>query len=107
MNTLLLGDQTANIHPYLRQLCHVKGAALLQTFLEQAARVIREEVHRLPRTKRDKVPDFLTISQLLEAYIDCDAVAKLAQLESSLVTVTQLAHYLGYVYWCAQHGLLY
>lgn len=98
MNVLLLGDQTTGVGPFLKQLCHRKGSPLLQTFLEQAAATLRDEIQQLPQTKRERIPDFLTISQLLEAYHDGKARARIVQLESSLVTVTQLAHFLGYVY---------
>jgi cytidylate kinase len=95
MNVLIFGDQTASNKPYLKRLNYVNGNALLQTFLEQAAATIRAEVHRLPRTKRDNIPDFRNILELLEAYDDNDRPARHAPLDGALVAVTQLAHYIG------------
>jgi hypothetical protein len=57
--------------------------------------VLREEVQKLPKTQRDQIPDFLTTWDLVEAYYTKGE--KVAQLESCMVTIAQLSHYIGYV----------
>jgi hypothetical protein len=57
--------------------------------------VIRDEVQKLPRTQRDQIPDFLTTWDLVEAYYSKGV--KVPQLDSCMVTIAQLAHYIGYV----------
>ena len=95
MNILLFGDQTADQSPLLRKVANRKENALLQTFLEQVSVVLREESRKLPKTIRDTIPDFLTVSHLVEAYFEKGV--KVPQLESCLVTIAQLAHFIGYV----------
>jgi len=93
MNILIFGDQTADQYPLLRKACVWKGNSLLTTFLERISVVLREEVGKLPRTQRETIPDFLRFSDLVEAYYTKGL--KIPQLESCMVTVAQLAHYVG------------
>lgn len=92
MNIQVFGDQTADQVPLLRKLCTRNDNALLTTFLELAGVAIREEVQRLPRYERECIPDFSTIADLFDSYHERGA--KILPLESCLVTVTQLAHYI-------------
>ncbi|PSN62604.1 polyketide synthase [Corynespora cassiicola Philippines] len=94
MNILIFGDQTADQYPLLRKAGIWKNNALLTTFLERTSVALREEVAKLPRTQRELIPDFLRITDLVEAYYAKGL--KIPQLESCLVTVAQLAHYIGY-----------
>jgi hypothetical protein len=94
-NVLIFGDQTAEQVSILRKIVSRKDNTLLTTFLERAAVALREEVQKLPQHQRTKIPDFLTISHLVEAYHDKGK--KVPQLESTLVTVAQLGHFFGYV----------
>jgi vacuolar-type H+-ATPase subunit F/Vma7 len=94
MEILLFGDQTADQQHLLRKLVQRKDHAVVVTFLERAAKAIREEVRKLPRARREAMPNFLTINNLVDAYFSKGF--KLPELESTLVTVAQLAHYLGY-----------
>ncbi|KAI9710476.1 MAG: polyketide synthase [Bogoriella megaspora] len=94
MNVLFFGDQTADQSALLRKAVNRKENALLQTFLDQVSVAIREETRKLPKTVRDTIPDFLTVGQLVEAYFEKGN--KVPQLESCLVTVAQLAHFIGY-----------
>jgi len=94
MNLLLFGDQTADQYPLLRKACTLRSNSALTTFLDRVSVVVREEVQKLPRTQRDPIPDFLTTWDLVEAYYAKGV--KVPQLESCLVTVAQLAHYIGY-----------
>ena len=93
MNVLIFGDQTADQYPLLRKACGRKNNASLTTFLERTSVVLREEVQKLPRTQREQIPDFLTVCDLVENYYMTGV--KVAQLESCMVTIAQLAHYIG------------
>jgi hypothetical protein len=93
MNVLIFGDQTADQKQLLRQIVNRKDSTLLTSFLERAAAAVRDEVEKLPKVKRASIPDFLTISHLIEAYYEKGS--KLPQLESCLVTIAQLAHFIG------------
>jgi hypothetical protein len=95
MNLLIFGDQTAEQYPLLRKACTWKNNATLTTFLDRVSVVIRDEVQKLPKTQRDQIPDFLTTWDLVEAYYSKGV--KVAQMESCMVTLAQLAHYIGYV----------
>ncbi|KAH8724590.1 hypothetical protein GQ44DRAFT_682962 [Phaeosphaeriaceae sp. PMI808] len=94
MNILIFGDQTADQYPLLRKACTWKNNAALTTFLDRISVVIREEVQKLPRTQRDQIPDFLTVWDLVEAYYSKGQ--KVPQMESCMVTIAQLAHYIGF-----------
>lgn len=93
MNVLIFGDQTADQYPLLRKASLWRDNAPLSTFLEQTCVALREEVERLPRTQREQIPDFLTITDLVELYYAKGS--KVPQLESAMVTISQLAHYIG------------
>ena len=93
MNTQIFGDQTADQYPLLRKVCTWKNNATLTTFLDRTSVVIREETQKLGRSQRDQIPDFLTTWDLIEAYYAKGEMVP--QLESCLVTIAQLAHYIG------------
>lgn len=92
-NILFFGDQTAEQLHLLRKLfLHTKNARLV-AFLEQAGAVIREETGRLPLHQRQQIPSFLTINTLVNLYSESPARSTI--LESTLVTIAQLGHYIG------------
>jgi len=93
-NILLFGDQTAEQYPLLHKIVLRKENALVRSFVEQVSQALREETRLLPRSQRDQIPDFLTVNDLKEAYYQKGS--KVPMLESALVTVTQLGHYIGY-----------
>jgi Starter unit:ACP transacylase in aflatoxin biosynthesis len=93
MNTFVLGDQTASQTVLLQKICARKDNNLLTNFLERVAVALREEVQALPKAQRDTIPNFLRLSHLLEAYTDKGI--KIAPIESSLLTIAQLAHFIG------------
>jgi len=93
MNVLVFGDQTADQFLLLRKVTARKDNTLLSTFLERVSVALREEAAKLPGTQREKIPAFLTVGQLVEAYYEKGV--KVPELESSLVTVAQLAHFIG------------
>jgi len=93
MNVHVFGDQTAGQIPLLRKIVSRRDNSLLSTFLERSSAALREEVERLPKSQRDTIPDFLTISQLVEAYVDKGETVP--QIESVFVTIAQLGHFIG------------
>ncbi|OCK74392.1 polyketide synthase PksA [Lepidopterella palustris CBS 459.81] len=94
MNALIFGDQTADQYPLLRKASLRRDNALLSTFLERVSVALRDEVQKLPRAQREIIPDFLRVSDLVEAYYAKGV--KSPQLESAMVTLAQLAHFIGY-----------
>jgi len=94
MNTFVLGDQTASQIAFLRNLVTRKDSTLLSSFLERSAIALREEVRKLSKSQRDVIPNFLTLNHLTEAY--AEKGMKVPQIESALLTVAQLAHFIGY-----------
>lgn len=92
MNILVFGDQTSAQLLLLRKACSQKGV-LLTTFLQQASVGLRAEIRNLPARQREGIPDFLTILDLVEAYYA--EGLRSPPLESALVSIAQLAHYIG------------
>jgi hypothetical protein len=95
MNLYVFGDQTADQIVLLRKIAARRDNSLLATFLERASAALRAEVQRLPKTQRSAVPDFLSISQLILAYVDLGK--RIPEIESAFVTIAQLGHYIGCV----------
>ena len=93
-NVFLFGDQTAEQYPLLHKLVLRKENALVANFMERVSVALREEIYRLPRSQRDTIPDFLTINNLVEAYYQKGN--KVPMLESALLTISQIGHYIGY-----------
>lgn len=93
-NIYLFGDQTAEQYPLLRKIVLRKDNALVITFLERCSAALRDEARKLPRTQRETIPDFLTVSNLIEAYYEKGL--KIPMLENAFVTIAQLGHYIGY-----------
>ncbi|KAF1825033.1 polyketide synthase [Dissoconium aciculare CBS 342.82] len=93
-NVLLFGDQTAEQYPLLHRIVLRKDNALVSNFIERVALAIREETRQLPRSQRNAIPDFLTLSNLVEAYYQKGD--KVPALESAFLTATQIGHYIGY-----------
>lgn len=93
MNVLLFGDQTADQVPLLRKALYKRENALLSAFLDQVAVALREETSKLPRNQRMSIPDFLSVQHLVDAYYEKGQ--KVPQIESALVPIAQLAHYIG------------
>jgi hypothetical protein len=95
MNVFIFGDQTADQVSLLRKVVSRKDNTLLTSFLERCSVALREEVQKLPKSQRDSIPAFLTINHLVESYYEKGV--KVAQLESSLLTIAQLTHFIGFV----------
>ncbi|KAF2857812.1 polyketide synthase [Piedraia hortae CBS 480.64] len=90
----IFGDQTADQYSLLHKIVLKKENALVRSFVEQASVALREETRRLPRAQRERIPDFLSINDLKEAYYQKGD--KVPMVEAALVTITQLGHYIGY-----------
>ncbi|KAK4989349.1 polyketide synthase [Elasticomyces elasticus] len=93
-NILLFGDETADQYQVLRKVSLKRDNALLTNFLERVAVALRDEIRKLPRVQREAIPDFLTVQHLVEAYYEKGT--KIPQLQSCMVTIAQLAHFIGY-----------
>lgn len=93
-NVLLFGDQTAEQYQLLHKIVLRRDNALVIKFIERVALALREETQALPRKQREQIPDFLSVNDLKEAYYQKGS--KIPMIESALVTVTQLGHYIGY-----------
>lgn len=92
-NIFFLGDQTAEQYPLLKKVILRNKNALVSTFCERIALALRDEVTKLPRPQRDAIPDFLTLNDLVESYYAKGD--KIPQIESVMVTIAQLGHYVG------------
>ncbi|CAK1365906.1 Conidial yellow pigment biosynthesis polyketide synthase [Cercospora beticola] len=93
-NVLLFGDQTAEQYPLLHKVTLHRDNVLVSNFVQRCALALREETRALPRSQRNSMPDFLTLTSLVEAYYQKGE--KVPMLESALVTIAQLGHYIGY-----------
>ena len=93
-NVFLFGDQTAEQYPLAHKVVLRKQNAVLRSFVERVSVALREETRALPRPQRETIPDFLTVSDLIEAYYQKGS--KVPMLESALVTFAQIGHYIGY-----------
>ncbi|KAJ8610450.1 hypothetical protein MRB53_038544 [Persea americana] len=93
-NVLLFGDQTADQRALLHKVALRSSNPLVSSFNERISVVLRDEIKALPRTLREQVPDFLTINNLVELYFERQL--KIPVIESVLVTIVQLGHFIGY-----------
>ena len=95
MSTVLLfGDQTAEQYAILQKVVLHKENALLKNFVERCSVALREETRLLSRRQRDMIPDFLSVNDMKEAYYQKGS--KVAMIESALLVIAQLGHYIGY-----------
>lgn len=92
MDILLFGDQTCSQLPFLWQVAICKDNSIHGAFLTRASSVLRDEVRKLPYDKRQIIPDFLKLSDLLTAYQE--RKLKIPELESAFLTISQIAWYM-------------
>ncbi|KAM0333327.1 hypothetical protein ACHAQA_001988 [Verticillium albo-atrum] len=93
MSFLLFGDQSLNTHAFLAEFYRLGNPSILaKTFLEQAGQALREEVDRLGKLDRAKLPVFRTLQQLNERYHTQSI--KHSGIDSALLCIAQLAHYI-------------
>ena len=95
MAFLLFGDQSLDTHGFLADFCRQGSPSILsKTFLEQATQALILEIDQLPRLERQKIPFFRTLQQLNEKYHA--QTIKYPGIDSALLCVAQLAHYIEY-----------
>ncbi|KAK5172982.1 polyketide synthase [Saxophila tyrrhenica] len=95
MSTVFLfGDQTADQYNILHKVVLRKENAFVRSFVERASLALREEARLLTRSQRDVIPDFNTVNDLIEAYYMKGE--KVPMIESALLVIAQLGHYIGY-----------
>ncbi|KAI1500862.1 polyketide synthase [Biscogniauxia marginata] len=93
MSFLLFGDQSLDTHGFLADFFRQGNPSVLsKEFLRLAGDALREEVERLPRVERQKIPIFRTLQQLNERY-HAQSI-KFPGIDSALLCITQLAHYI-------------
>nr|P9WET3.1 RecName: Full=Non-reducing polyketide synthase Preu8; Short=NR-PKS Preu8 [Preussia isomera]UNY67718.1 polyketide synthase Preu8 [Preussia isomera] len=94
MNVLVLGDQVADHLQLLENTYHRKNNASVKGFLDRATDVLLSEIAKLPKRQRENIPEFRTILNLVQLYRERGLA--IPHVESALVTVSQLAYYIGY-----------
>lgn len=96
IDILFFGDQTVDTHAFLKSvLTRGKSNALVTSFIVQASAALREEVAQLPSLDRQSIPNFSTVQELSDRHHEGQLVN--TAIESALLCISQLAHYLGYV----------
>lgn len=97
IDILFFGDQTVDTHAFLKSiLSRAKSNTLVSSFIVKASAALREEVAQLPALDRQSIPDFSTIQELSDRHHEGQLVS--TAIESALLCISQLAHYLGYVF---------
>ncbi|KAI1481114.1 polyketide synthase [Daldinia eschscholtzii] len=93
MAFLLFGDQSLDTHGFLAEFYRRGNPSVLsKEFLRLAGDALREEVDRLPREGRRRIPVFRTLQQLNEKYRQ--QRLKFPGIDSALLCIAQLAHYI-------------
>lgn len=93
MALLLFGDQSVDIYGFLADFCRQGNPNILaKVFMERASHRLRDEVERLGRLERAKIPAFRTLPQLNERYHS--QAIKHPGIESALLCIAQIAHYI-------------
>ncbi|KAH9900317.1 polyketide synthase [Xylariomycetidae sp. FL2044] len=93
MAFLLFGDQSLDTHGFLADFFRQgRPSVLSREFLRQAGDALREEIDRLPRFQRQRIPIFRTLQQLNEKYHNQSI--KCPEIDSALLCIAQLAHYI-------------
>lgn len=93
MDIFAFGDQTVDSHTFLAQALLRKENPFLTTFLQRTQVALRDEIQRLPRYRRDQIPQFSTIHELSRRYYASEA--RDPALDSTLLCISQLAHWIG------------
>ena len=93
MEVYLFGDQTADCRSFLHKAFARKEDVLLNVFLEKAAFAIRDEVSKRACIQSN-IPNFATIQELADRYYSSQSSD--TAIESTLVCLSQLVHFIGY-----------
>ena len=94
MEVYVFGDQTADCRSFLQKAVARKEEVLLNVFLEKAAFAIRDEISKRAHIQSD-IPNFGTIQELADRYYKSEIPD--TPIESTLVCLSQLIHFIGYV----------
>ncbi|OTB09253.1 hypothetical protein M426DRAFT_7268 [Hypoxylon sp. CI-4A] len=93
MAFLLFGDQSLDTHGFLADFYRRGSPSVLsKEFLRLAGDALRDEIDRLPREERRRIPIFRTLQQLNERYHA--QPIKFPGIDSALLCIAQLAHYI-------------
>jgi Starter unit:ACP transacylase in aflatoxin biosynthesis len=94
MEIYVFGDQTADCRLFLQKAVARKEDVLLNVFLEKAAFAIRDEISKRAYVQSD-IPNFGNIQELADRYYERELPD--TAIESTLVCLSQLIHFIGYV----------
>lgn len=94
MDILVFGDQTVQAHALLRKVFLKQGRPLLRSFLQETQCVLADEISKLVYDRRVRIPYFSTLRELVDRYYK--AGVRDASLESALMCLAQLAHFIGF-----------
>jgi Starter unit:ACP transacylase in aflatoxin biosynthesis len=94
MEVYVFGDQTADCRAFLQKAVARKEDVLLNLFIEKAVTAIRDEISKRAYVQSN-IPNFGTIQELAERYYKSES--RDTAIESTLVCLSQLMHYIGYV----------
>ncbi|KAI1327243.1 polyketide synthase [Xylariaceae sp. FL0255] len=93
MAFLLFGDQSLDTHGFLADFFRQGNPSILsKEFLRVAGDALRDEIDKLARVERRKIPVFRTLQQLNERYHA--QILKCPGIDSALLCIAQLAHYI-------------
>ena len=94
---LLFGDQSLDTYGFLADFHRLGNPSVLsREFLRRAGEALKREVDQLPRIGKQKIPVFRTLQELNEGY-HAQGV-KYPAIDSALLCVAQLAHYIEYAH---------
>jgi Starter unit:ACP transacylase in aflatoxin biosynthesis len=94
MEVYVFGDQTADCRSFLQKAIARKEDVLLNLFLEKAAFAIRDEISKRAYIQSE-IPNFGTILELADRYYKSQSPD--TAIESTLVCLSQLIHFIGFV----------
>lgn len=97
LSVYLFGDQTAQFRDDLGALLLVGGNPILNTFLDQAALGLRQEIQSLARSQRDQFPSFCNFLDLL-------AIDPSKPLHPALQLSLSSVHHFALFLWLEHHG---
>lgn len=93
MDILIFGDQTVDPQQFLVDALLRKEKPLLAGFLERTHVALRAEIGRLPRYRRDQLPDFSSVHELARRYYG--SKTRDPALDSTLLSVAQFSHWIA------------
>lgn len=92
MEVYVFGDQTADCRSFLQNAVARKENVLMNVFLEKAAFAIRDEISKRSYTQSE-IPNFATVQELADRYYKSGSPD--TAIESTLVCLSQLIHFIG------------